>query len=196
MYKYEITVAFLVIFSSVGCRQTTNPTMQQMMPINPLAPLAPQTRVAPPPTGSYSVPGGYYQGQASNQAVNNSAGQVAQSAPRVGSGLAVTNLQPTAAEAPPNMTFPTNAATTTSVASTSPSTLPAWTDQSPRYSGDVQPAAYVTPAGSLQPQLRGMQVSQLSTTASSNPSTTSASNLKPAGKPDSATLPWRKPLDR
>ncbi len=49
-----------------GCQQPTNPAV----PLSPVGPLGANTRVPPPQTGSYAVPNGYYQGQASTAPIS------------------------------------------------------------------------------------------------------------------------------
>lgn len=51
----------LLILLLGGCHQSANPAI----PLSPVGPLGGSTRVPPPATGSYAVPNGYYQGQAS-----------------------------------------------------------------------------------------------------------------------------------
>lgn len=51
----------LLILLLGGCHQSANPAM----PLSPVGPLGGSTRVPPPATGSYAVPNDYYQGQAS-----------------------------------------------------------------------------------------------------------------------------------
>ena len=51
----------LLILLLGGCHQSANPAI----PLSPVGPLGGSTRVPPPATGSYAVPDGYYQGQAS-----------------------------------------------------------------------------------------------------------------------------------
>ena len=246
MKRNKFRLGLLVVIGSIatcplGCRQGANPNMA-MPPMNLLTP---QTRVPAPATGSYSVPGGYYQGQASTQVPSPSGTQVAGlSNPATNSG---TN---------PN-TGLSNQAIGSGVAPTptTPTPLPLWTEQSPRY-GSVSPASYQpaanpqvagfpstspTPAvgyvstlgpstssavdAGLRPQMRGMQVVDL--TRSDKPSTemenwvppipdplqqisqdqpasqlqainqlpnTNPSSLQPATRTDSASLPWRSPL--
>lgn len=232
MNKLNVSVGLLLLTGLLGCRQGVNPSG----PMAPMNLLTPQMRVPPPSTGSYSIPGGYYQGQASTSAprnnfassgnpksdiptTRNAAGQMVSSNSSkdgaVGSGLAQTASSP----------------------SLSPAPTPAWTDYSPRYS-TIQPASYssaasqppssnlapvptingtfgpttsATDAG-LRPQLRGMDVVDLtrSDKPASEPTpdsgdsfpvaspatnaTHSSGDLQPATRTDSASLPWRNPL--
>lgn len=232
MNKLNVGIGLLLVTCSLGCRQGVNPNG----PMAPMNLLNPQMRVPPPSTGSYSIPGGYYQGQASNsvpqsnvannndmigsglaQASNNSFQQSNSSQTRVASAQANPQVSPKASSSP----------------STSPTPMPAWTDYSPRYS-TVQPAGYSTDASQpptsglvpvannsgtygpttsptdagLRPQLRGMEVvdltrvdkpaNELTTQPQSNstyaPQTPSTGELQPATRTDSASLPWRDPL--
>lgn len=207
-YK-ALALVLLVILGTQGCRHGVNPNG----PMAPMTLLTPQTKVPPPATGSYSIPGGYYQGQASND-VSTPAANVAQAVDQpIGSGLAQVS------------------------SNASPTQLPSWTDMSPRYSttsdSGVQPASYSgqNPAGfaptpvsygdsayvastdsELRPQLRGMEVVDLtrsdkpvanvsptgnSVPATPNralPTTSPPSDMSPATRTDSNSLPWRDPL--
>jgi hypothetical protein len=148
-----------------GCHQNVN----QGIPLSPISPLGASTRVPPPATGSYAVPGSYYQGQASLGGFR-SADQLA-SGPQtsVVSGSPSRELASDANELPA-------------------ASLPLWTENSPRYAGTVQPASYTEPqvatGSGLRPALRGMQVVDLT---SGRPQPQSAMNsaqeagLAPAG---------------
>lgn len=184
----------------LGCRQNLNPSI----PLSPIGAMGGTTRVPPPGTGSYSVPGGYYQGQASiplNPSLNTTS-HFASSEP-VGSGV-VNELDSLPAP-----------------------TLPLRSDSSQRSSATIQPASYsnagneLKPATSneMRPALRGMQVvdltqrenlqqvtppvltsiapsSSLSPTSSaweSLPSTSPATQADAPSTTPSASLQWRRP---
>lgn len=61
MNSAPIAWSSLLILLIGGCQQPSNPAI----PLSPVGPLGASTRVPPPQTGSYAVPNGYYQGQAS-----------------------------------------------------------------------------------------------------------------------------------
>ena len=190
-------LSLIALVALVGCRHGVNPNG----PVAPMTLLTPQTKVPPPATGSYSIPGGYYQGQASNStpatntyASNSAANNVEQP---IGSGVAQV-----AAATPAQ-----------------PASLPAWTDYSPRYA-EVQPAAYTSSPNSgpitggpitggpttssmqspadagLRPQLRGMEVVDLtrSDKPATAPQSTPENDLQPAMRTNSSSLPWRDPI--
>lgn len=61
MNSAPVATTGLLILLLGGCQQPNNPAI----PLSPISPLGANTRVPPPQTGSYAVPNGYYQGQAS-----------------------------------------------------------------------------------------------------------------------------------
>lgn len=85
MNKTYIAVGLLVLASlASGCRQPTTPGAAMA----PMAPFGANTRVPPPATGSYSVPDGYYRGQASSVPAGYSGvSQVASAASETGQRL-------------------------------------------------------------------------------------------------------------
>jgi hypothetical protein len=148
------SLAMAACFAQTGCRQGANPTLQ----LPPMNVLNPQTRVPPPATNSYSVPGGYYQGQASTAPAGGSAMGVASTGPSANS-VAAANIQTThsqTTQAQPTQVIGSG------LASAAPTPLPTWTDQSARYAGgshstgtyatgtsftSVAPASYVAQTG-------------------------------------------------
>ncbi len=157
----------------LGCRQNINPSI----PLSPIGAMGGTTRVPPPGTGSYSVPGGYYQGQAAappNPSLDTTS-RFASSEP-VGSG----------ASADESASMPT------------PS-LPLWTDSSPRYTSTVQPAGYAassnefitSTSGDMRPALRGMQVVDLTQRNNLQPTTPPTLNsISPTPSPSTTSTAW------
>lgn len=162
--RISLPLAFICLLVG-GCHQNVN----QGIPLSPIGPLGASTRVPPPATGSYAVPGSYYQGQASLGGF--------QSSTQLAGGP-----QSSGASALPSSDF---ASDTSELPAAS---LPLWTENSPRYAGTVQPASYAEPqvatGSGLRPALRGMQVVDLTTNRAPV-----QSSLSPQAEAMSTTMP-------
>lgn len=148
----------LVMIAGVaaGCRQPNTPGA----PFAPVPPFGADTRVPPPATGSYKVPGGYYQGQASRGSQQQPGGL---------SANVPDTLQPT-----PTEYAAAEAANATVAAGDGPPTD--WSSMPSSTAGGVRQASYVegnpTPTASgaaqpdgIRPRLDGMRVVDLSNAA-------------------------------
>jgi hypothetical protein len=213
MQRIKFRLGLLVVIGSIatcplGCRQGANPNMA-MPPMNLLTP---QTRVPAPATGSYSVPGGYYQGQASTQSPSTSGTQVASTSMSPTPLPLWTEQSPRYGSVSPASYQPAECQQVTGFPSTSPPPAVGYVSTS-------SPSTSSAVDSGLRPQMRGMEIVDL--TRSDKPShemenwvppmpspfpptsqgqqtspipSTNPSNLQPATRTDSASLPWRSPL--
>lgn len=181
------SVGPLLILLLGGCHQSANPSI----PLSPIGPLGGNSRVPPPATGSYAVPDGYYQGQAST--APSTSGSFAAAA------MDASTLTPTA---PPALRATSEAfAGDTAVQPASHQSHP--TLQT-RFAGDGSAApvgsglAPRIPASALQhtsagdatlrPQLRGMGVLDLTSPETMQP--TDPPSLRTAGGRYGASESW------